>query len=164
LAKSRLGTVWLRACALTILIVYAEGTAAVIQDPFEAGVAAIPFEVREVKSAGRWRATDGEGGSYRVIALRAGDEHVVDRLYVQWIRDAAADERPHVMATLAVSEVNDAGPFTFSYVLKAEATTRLRITVNAHHSYTGERRQFVFFATTPGTVTRQTRQSSIRPK
>jgi hypothetical protein len=164
LAKSRLGTLSLRACALTLLLVYAEGTAAVIQDPFEAGVAAIPSEVREVRSAGRWRSADGQGGFYRVITLRAGDEHVVDRLYVQWIRDAAADERPGVVATLAVSEVNDADPLTFSYILRAEATTRLRITVNAHHSYTGARRQFVLFATTPGTVMPQARQSSIRPK
>jgi hypothetical protein len=159
LARSRLATLWRRGCALILLIVYPPNTAALAQDPFDAAVAAIPADVREVKSAGRWRTADGQGGTYRVIALRAGDEHVVDLLYVQWIRDASADGRPRVTATLAVSEVNDAGPFTFSYTLKAEATTRLRITVNAHHSYTGERRQFVLFATTPGAVV-AARQSS----
>jgi hypothetical protein len=138
------------------------GRLAVTQDPFEAGIAAIPSEVREVRSAGRWRAGT-DYGFYRVIVLRVGEDHVVDRLYVQWVRGAADDDRWRIVTTLAVSEINDAGPFTFTYTLTPEATTRLRITVNAHHTYSGGRRQFVLFATTPGTVTAKPKQSPIRP-
>jgi hypothetical protein len=134
------------------------------QDPFHAGIAAIPPEVRQVTSAGRWRTPDGNAGLYRVIALRVGDEHVVDRLYVQWVRDDRTADLPQVVATVAVNEVNDAGPFTFTYILNSERLTRLRIRVDAHNSYTGERTSFVLFATTPGSVTTDARQLSGKSK
>lgn len=141
----------------------AGGRAAAAQDALEAGVAAIPSEVREVRVAGHWRAGH-DYGLYRVIVLRVGEDHVADRLFVQWVRDAADDDRSRIVATLAVREINDAGPFTFTYTLKPEATTRLRITVNAHHTYSGGRRQFVLFATTPGTVTAKPKPSPMRPR
>jgi hypothetical protein len=163
LARLRLLNTCLLACAVAGSMTSAGGSAAATQDAFEAGVAAIPSEVREVRVAGRWRAGTDDG-FYRVIVLRVGEDHVVDRLYVQWVRDAADGDRSRIAATLAVSEINDAGPFTFTYALKPEATTRLRITVNTHHTYTGGRRQFVLFATTPGTVTAKPEQPPMRPR
>jgi hypothetical protein len=74
------------------------GTAAVSQDAFEAALTTLPGEVREVNSAGRWRTADA-GGVYRVIVLRGGYERIADRLYIQWVRDGAADQQPRVIRT-----------------------------------------------------------------
>jgi hypothetical protein len=119
------------------------------QDAFKSTLDTLPGEVRDVKSAGRWRTAE-TAGVYRLVVVRGGYEHIADRLYIQWLGNVTEDSSPQVLATVGVGEINDAGPFTLSYTLYAEATNRLRITVSARHSYTGARRQFVFVASGPG--------------
>ena len=96
------------------------GTAAGLQDPLGQAVAELPGEVRELKSAGRWRTADGEG-FYRVVVLRGGYEHLADRLYIQWVREGDESRPARVVASVGVTEINDNGPFTFSYALVVEA-------------------------------------------
>jgi hypothetical protein len=135
------------AIALGLLLLAASPV--LTQDAFKSTLDALPGEVRDVKSAGRWRAAETTG-VYRVVVVRGGYEHIVDRLYIQWLSNAIGDSPPTILATVGVSEINDAGPFTISHALYAEATNRLRITVTARHTHTGARRQFVFVATAPG--------------
>jgi hypothetical protein len=135
------------AVALGLLLITA--LPALPQDAFKSAVDTLPGEVRDVKSAGRWRTAETTG-VYRLVVVRGGYEHIADRLYIQWLSNTSDDSSPQVLATVGVSEINDAGPYTLSYALYAEATNRLRITVNARHTYTGARRQFVFVASAPG--------------
>ncbi len=140
---------------VTLGLLLAAGPPVLSQDVFKSALDTLPGNVRDVKSAGRWRTATAMG-VYRVIVVRDGYEHIADRLYFQWLSNASDDSSPQVLATVGVSEINDAGPFTLSYALYAEATNRLRITVNARHTYTGARRQFVFVASAPGTYADRT--------
>jgi hypothetical protein len=140
---------------VTLGLLLAAGLPVLSQDVFKSALDTLPGNVRDVKSAGRWRTATAMG-VYRVIVVRDGYEHIADRLYFQWLSNASDDSSPQVLATVGVSEINDAGPFTLSYALYAEATNRLRITVNARHTYTGARRQFVFVASAPGTYADRT--------
>jgi hypothetical protein len=140
---------------LTLGLMLVTGLPVLSQDEFKSALDTLPGNVRDVKSAGRWRTAEATG-VYRVIVVRGGYEHIADRLYIQWLSNANDDSSPQVMATVGVSEINDEGPFTFSHALSAEATNRLRITVNARHTYTGARRQFVFVASAPGTYADRT--------
>ena len=110
-------------------------------------VADLPASVREVRSAGRWRADTGSG-VYRVIVVRGGYEKYSDLLFIQWIRVNVNGE-PDVVATVGVKEVNDDGPVTLTHSLRAEGTNRLTITLNTHHSASGQRAQVILVATTP---------------
>ena len=139
------------------------GTAAGLQDPLGQAVAELLGEVRDLKSGGRWRTADGEG-FYRVVMLRGGYEHLADRLYIQWVREGDESQPARVVASVGVTEINDNGPFTFSYLLTAEAVTRLRITVNARHGYAKDRRQFVLVATTPHSYTSRIGQPAQKAK
>jgi hypothetical protein len=148
---------------VTLALASVTSPAAFSQDAFEAALATLPGEVRQVSSAGRWRTPDA-AGFYRVIEARGGYERIADRLYIQWVREGSEDQPPNVIATVGVSEINDAGPFTLSYTLYAEATNRLRISVNASHGYTRQRRQLVFVAAAPGMYSERQAPSSLRPK
>jgi hypothetical protein len=140
---------------VTLGLLLGTGQPVLSQDLFKSALDTLPGDVRDVKSAGRWRTAEAMG-VYRVIVVRGGYEHIADRLYIQWLSNASDDSPPQVLATVGVTEINDAGPFTFSNALSAEATNRLRITVNARHTYTGARRQFVFVASAPGTYADRT--------
>jgi hypothetical protein len=145
---SRYFSLGIREFAASVALIFVSSAAVFSQNAFDAALAALPGEVRDVKSAGRWRMSDADG-VYRVIVLRVGYEHVADRLYIQWLRNGVDDQSPQVIASVGVSEINEVGEFTFSHALQPEATNRLRIIVNARHTYTGERRQFVFLAGAP---------------
>jgi hypothetical protein len=147
---------------VTLGLLLATGLPVLSQDAFKFALDTLTGNVREVKSAGRWRTATAMG-VYRVIVVRDGYEHIADRLYIQWLSNASDDASPRVLATVGVSEINDAGPFTFSHALSAEATNRLRITVNARHSYTGARHQFVFVASAPGTYANRTKPPPSEP-
>ena len=152
-----------RELTASLALILTTSAVVISQDAFDATLAVLPGELRDVKSAGRWRTADAEG-VYRVVVLRVGYEHIADRLYVQWVRSGIDDQPPRVIGTVSVNEINEAGPFTVSHALQAEATSRLRIVVNARHTYTRQPRQFVFFATAPGVYTTQRPPSSAGPK
>jgi hypothetical protein len=150
------------AVIVSLVLLDAPSVIAYMQTSFDEAAASLPAEVRDVKSAGRWRTTNA-AGVYRVIVMRAGYDHVVDRLYIQWVRNGSADGPPLVVATVSVSGVNDAGPFTFSHTLQPEATNRLRITVTATHAYTANRRQFVFIAAAPNVYAERPSPPAMSP-
>ena len=118
------------------------------QDSFNAALSQLPGELRDVRTAGYWRTPEG-GGTYRVIVMRGGYDHLADLLYIQWLKDPVVPGPATIVATIGVGEINDQGPYTFSHTLRAEATNRLRITVTARHTHSQKNQQFVFTATTP---------------
>jgi hypothetical protein len=129
-------------------------------DEIGSALATLPGEIQQVGSAGRWRTSEAQG-FYRVIVLRGGYERVIQRLYVQWMRDADSENPPRVVATTGVTEINDAGPYTFTHALRAVATNRLRVTVDARHGYTGRRQRFVVEAAAPGVYSVRAGQSAL---
>jgi hypothetical protein len=146
-AAGRLG-----AFVLAVALVAAAGVPVVAGDDLDALLAALPGEIHQLSSTGRWRTAQAQG-FYRVIVLRGGYEHVAQRLYVQWMHDGDSEHAPRVVATTGVAEINDVGPFTFSHSLRAVATNQLSIAVDARHGYTGRRQQVVVVATVPGVYT-----------
>ena len=81
---------WGRVSVAVAILLLASRAAA--SDDGEAAVAALTGIVDSVVSAGRWQSGDG-AGFFRVVVLRGGYEHVVNRLYLQWLRDGDSESR-----------------------------------------------------------------------
>jgi len=115
---------------------------------------AVPSEVTTVITAGRW-ADAGASGSYRVVVVRDGWEHVWSRVYVEWLPDPtdrnAPDPKP-----LSVKELIPPGVAQGSAVLTATAKGqqlgRLEVTVLATSNMEpgAKSQRFTFVATQPG--------------
>jgi hypothetical protein len=76
---------------------------------FAAGDAkAVPVSVKSVQAGGHWEAGDKEG-FYRVVVTSGGFEHVISRLYIQWIA-VDQDARAYTLArNVDVKELNGGG-------------------------------------------------------
>jgi hypothetical protein len=70
-------------------------------DPF---ITALPASVSLVSSGGGW--VDGkETGTYRVVVVTEGWDHLQSRLYIQWLAEDDAQQKLTLVATAHVSEV-----------------------------------------------------------
>ena len=82
--------------------------AARAQDEWLKDVRSLPPHVRSVHSGGFWEHREQEG-FYRVVVMSGGFEHVIARLYVQWIT-ADQDTREYkIVRTVNVIEFNGGG-------------------------------------------------------
>jgi len=135
---------WILSAATALLV-----TAAPAQDGHLATVDALPGDVLSVTSAGRWHTGDA-AGFYRVVVLGGGYEHVVNRLYLQWLRDGDSEGPARVVKTTGVSELNTEGPYSFACHVRSARANELVVAVRATHAYTGERVRFTVRAGAPG--------------
>ena len=75
------------------------------QDEDVADAKAIPASVQSVQSGGYWQKGD-QDGHYRVVVTSGGFEHVISKIYVQWI-ELDQDAREYkVLRTLDIKELN----------------------------------------------------------
>ena len=64
------------------------------------GQTVVPPEVVSVVSGGHWEV-NGRAGSYRVVVVNDGFEHVVSHALVQWVATPSSpDESPSVIASV----------------------------------------------------------------
>jgi hypothetical protein len=117
---------------------------------------AVPPEVATVSTLGRW-STGSVAGSYRVLVVRDGWEHVWSRVYVEWLPDPTdRDAKPP--DPVSVQELIPPGIAQGSAVLEATARTRgpgvLEVSVSATSNMQlgAKAKRFVFVAREPGVV------------
>ena len=126
---------------------------------------AIAPEVTSVTMVGRWQ-DKGDSGSYRVIVIRDGWEHVWSRIYVEWLKDPSEREDP-TQAPVSIQELVPPGIAQGTAVLEASARAskpgNIVITVRAVSSMeVGAKAQtFIFGASKPG-VTKFTRGAAAQ--
>jgi hypothetical protein len=66
----------------------------------------VPSSVASVKSVGYWKTDSGEG-TYRVVVINQGCEHVTTRVLIEWIRRSTSRERD----VEVISSVEPSPPF-----------------------------------------------------
>src|SRR4051812_8088554 len=64
------------------------------------GAAHVPADVTSVESGGQW-SSHGINGSYRVIVVNGGFEHVISHVFIEWISDPTISApQPAVIASV----------------------------------------------------------------
>ena len=115
---------------------------------------AVDPEVTSVATVGRWQSK-GLAGSYRVVVVRDGWEHVWSRVYVEWLPDPTEREAP-TPKPVTVQELIPPGIAQGTAVLEATARARkpgaIEITVRATSNMeVGAKAQtFIYAADKPG--------------
>ena len=79
----------------------------------------VPAEVTSVSTAGRWQS-GRIAGSYRVVVVRDGWEHIWSRVYVEWLQDPA-DRDSLEPKPLSIRELIPPGVAQGTAVLEAKA-------------------------------------------
>jgi hypothetical protein len=87
-----------------VALVLASPLAAQTKLPDDPFISALPASVSLVSSGGGW--VDGkETGTYRVVVVTEGWDHLQSRLYIQWLAEDDAQQKLTLVATAHVSEV-----------------------------------------------------------
>ncbi len=124
------------AASMMILLGLA-GTPALSQNALPSEVSSLPAAVHQVVSGGYW-SKDGAEGSFRVVVLSGGVEHINHDLYLQWIKVDPETGGSSVVHSLGIKQINDG--HAEGYVLKVVHDEsefdvfRLRIEVNRTRS------------------------------
>jgi hypothetical protein len=130
---------------------------AVLCGPVSAQHVSVAPEVTSIATVGRWHGKSATG-SFRVVVVRDGWEHVWSRVYVEWLQDPVDRESP-TRGPVNVQELIPPGIAQGTAVLQATARSSkpgaLEIIVRATSNMeAGTKSQvFVYEAASPG-VTR----------
>ncbi len=122
-------------------------------------------EVTSVTTLGRWQDKN-DSGSYRVVVIRDGWEHVWSRVYVEWLKDPSERE-DSTRAPMSVQELVPPGIAQGTAVLEATArpskSGAVEITVRATSNMEvgAKVKTFIFAAGQPG-VTKLVRGAAAR--
>ena len=132
-------------------------TLAVLVETASAQHVSVAAEVTSVATVGRWQGK-GVTGSYRVVVVRDGWEHVWSRVYVEWLQDPIDREAPP-QGPVSVQELVPPDIAQGMAVLEATAKARkagsVEITVRATSNIDAgaKSRTFVYEASQPGITT-----------
>ena len=69
-------------------------------------------DVREVWSGGYWKDKSNEG-FYRFVILGGGIDHYKTKLYIQWITAGTDFEKPQVLKSVSINELNQTPVYSF---------------------------------------------------
>jgi hypothetical protein len=115
-----------------LALLFPFAAAAQTTQPGDSFVAALPASVSLVSSGGGW--VDGnEQGTYRIVAVTEGWDHLQSRLYIQWIAEDDAQQKLKVVATTHVTEVRMAVVTGANFEPGVDGV-RLRVTLLNSHS------------------------------
>jgi hypothetical protein len=113
-------------------------------------VAGIDPDVYSVVTGGYWRSGEDEG-SYRIVIVRRGWEHVHGELHLQWLRDDQEKFATTVARSIPVREVNDGDVWSLgagTFILSEDRPTVL--VLPATHTYTLAKGSFRITLGPPG--------------
>jgi hypothetical protein len=112
----------------------------------------VPGEVYEVRTLGAWR--DGSrAGTYRVVTLRGGFDHIQTVVIVQWLEQALDQGVPAVVAARRIELLDDLGPITVAAVQQTTAPNRLNVSIQVRNVVSGEEGNVEAVAGRPGQLT-----------
>ncbi|CAG0943273.1 hypothetical protein BROC_02215 [Candidatus Brocadiaceae bacterium] len=112
----------------------------------------ITADVSLVKSGGTWTEGNTEG-HYRVIISNRGFDHVVSKLYLQWLELDPEKGTYRIRATVGFAALNDIPVYNLELIGWTPHESRLRVDLDAYNSYSGEKSRFILDAATPGNAT-----------
>ena len=101
----------------------------------------LPGEVYEVRSLGsEVENEDGSSraGTYRVVTLRVGFDHLQTVIVIQWMERGSGQEVPSVVAARRVELLDDLGPITVSPVRVTKAPNELNLSIRVENIVSGE--------------------------
>ena len=117
----------------------------------------VAANITSVQTAGRW-VGQGASGTYRVIVVQDGWEHVWSRVYVEWLPDPKGPEAER-SKPVAVEELRIPGVSQGTSVLEAKASAvgtaglSVTVTVRSNSEPKAKPGRFVFRLREPGKVT-----------
>ena len=116
---------------------------------------AVPPSVSSVSSGGYWEY-GGSSGTYRVVVVNSGYEHVTSRVFVEWLRDASrGDEGPSVEAVVEPVLPFGRDVASLDAAIQPVSSGKVRIVISGVRSVQPKNKvRVVLTATTPGQVTR----------
>jgi hypothetical protein len=140
------------ALATALTVASAEAGA---QDALLGDSKALPASIHKVEAGGYW-SRGKEEGFFRVVVVAGGVEHVVHRLYLQWLAVDPDSQKYRVVRTIPVREINKG----HGSVLEVKSTFadlgRLKVAITARRRGGGPAKRFVLTAQADGTYSLRT--------
>jgi len=112
----------------------------------------VPGRIHKVEAGGYW-ARDKKEGFFRVVVVSAGVEHVVRRLYIQWLTIDPDSQDYRLVGTTPVKELNEGHGSVLELKTEFPDLGRLKVTINASPRGGGPMKRFILTATGDGTYT-----------
>lgn len=111
----------------------------------------VPGEVYEVRTLGAWR--DGSrAGTYRIVTLRHGFDHVQTDVVIQWMEQGLDQEGPGVVAARRLEVLDDLGPITVE-VGEPTVSDGLSMPIHVKNVVSGEEGDVEAIVGAPGQLT-----------
>jgi len=112
----------------------------------------VTTDVLTVRTGGAW--SEGEKqGQYRIIITNRGFDHIVSKLYLQWLEQEQEEAVPQVRATVAFAAFNEMPVYNLDIAEWKSQANRMRVELTAYNSYSGAKCRFIVEATAPGAAT-----------
>ena len=137
--------------ALAMAICLASAPSAA-EDDFLTDAKGIPVSIHKVAAGGYWSEAEAEG-FFRVVVVAAGVEHVVHRLYIQWLAIDADTQGYHLVRTVGVEEVNGGHGATLDVEAAFPDLDRLEVSIKVNPRGGGPAQSLVLSAGGDGTYT-----------
>ena len=115
----------------------------------------VPASVHSAMSGGFWTRGNDEG-FFRAIVTAGGVEHVVHRLYIQWLRSDAQKQNYELVRTVNVKELNLGQGFVLDVKTSFGDINAFKINVTAN-SRGGKAKRFAITAKGDGKYVIQSR-------
>ncbi len=123
-----------------------------VAEAVAADAVGVTADVSTVRTGGAW--TEGEReGQYRLIITNRGFDHIVSKLYLQWLEQEPEEGVPKVRATVAFAAFNEMPVYNLDIAEWRPQTNRMRVELTAYNSYSGAKCRFIVEATAPGAAT-----------
>ena len=90
---------------LAATLLFSQPSYAQSQDQEAARIENLPVDIGTVETGGEWQNGD-KTGFYRIVVTGDGIEHLVNRLYVQWLALEFGGNSYRLERTVAVEEIN----------------------------------------------------------
>jgi len=111
----------------------------------------IPVAIHNVAAGGYW-SIDKDEGFFRAVVTAGGIEHVVHRLYIQWLKNDVATQSYELVRTISVKELNLGHGYVMSVKTSFGDINSFKIDVIAN-SRGGEKKHFAIIAKGDGKYT-----------
>lgn len=107
--------------------------------------------ITTVRTGGSW-ADGGSSGSYRVVIVDQGFEHVVSKVYIQWIEIQPEERTQHVLVTALFEKINSRPMYSLDITSFDSGDGVLEVHLSGYNAYSNEAQNFTIRAREPGSA------------